>query len=101
MVVVEPEQAVRGEEVAHLVAPVVEDQRAPVGVLTLARVAVLVEVRAVEVGQAVRVLGEMPGHPIDDDADAALVATVHEVAELVRVAETAGRRVVIRDLITP
>ncbi len=101
VVVVQPEQAVGGEEIAHLVAAVVEDERAPVGVLTLARVAVFVEVRAVEIRQAVGVLREMARHPVEDHADAALVALVHEIAELVRVAEPAGGRVVIRDLIAP
>ncbi len=56
--------------VAHLVAAVVEDQRAPVPVLALARVGMLVERGAVEAGQAVGVFGEMRRHPIDDDADA-------------------------------
>ena len=92
---VEPEQPVGDEEIAHLVAAVVEDERAPVGVLALARVAVFVEVRAVELGQAVRVLREMARHPVEDHADAALVAAVHEIAELVRVAEAAGRREVV------
>ena len=69
VVVVEPEQAVGDEEIAHLVAAVVEDERAPVGVLALARVAVFVEVGAVELGQPVCVLGEMARHPVQDHAD--------------------------------
>ena len=101
VIVVEPEEAVGDEEIAHLVAAVVEDERAPVRVLTLARVTVFVEVGAVEIREAVRVLREVARHPVEDHADAALVALVHEVAEFVRVAEAAGRRVVIRDLITP
>ena len=50
--------------------PIVEDQRAPVGVLAQARVGVLVEVGAVEVAQAVRVFGEVGGHPVEEHADA-------------------------------
>ena len=41
----QPEQGAREQEVAHLVAAVVEDERAPVGMLALARVGVLVQVR--------------------------------------------------------
>ena len=55
---------------------VVEDERAPVLVLALPGIGVLVERRAVEAGQAVRVLREMAGHPVEDHAEAGLVAGV-------------------------
>ena len=54
----EPEERVAEEERAHLVAAVVEDQRAPVLVLALARIGVLVERRAVELREAVAILRE-------------------------------------------
>ena len=47
----EPEQRVAQEERPHLVAAVVEDQRAPVPMLALARIGVLVERRAVELAR--------------------------------------------------
>ena len=97
----EPVAGVGDEEVADLGAAEVEDQRAPVGVLAAARVAVLVERRAVEAGQRPRVLGEVGGHPVDDHADAGLVQPVDEVAEVVRGAEARGRRVVGGDLVAP
>ena len=50
----EPVQGVGDEEVADLVAAVVEHERPPVGVLALARVGVLVERGAVEAGQRPR-----------------------------------------------
>ena len=59
MVRAEPVQRAGGEEAAHLVAAVVEDVAVPVGVESLARVGVLVEVRPVEVAQPVLVGGEM------------------------------------------
>ena len=61
VVLVEPEQGVGEQEVADLVAAVVEDHRAPVGMLALARVGVLVERRAVEAAQAVASLGKWAG----------------------------------------
>ena len=97
----EPEERVGEQEVAHLVAAVVEDQRAPVGVLALARVLVLVERRAVEAAQAVVVLREVRRHPVEDHADAGLVQGVDEELEVVRGAEAAGRREVARHLVAP
>ena len=64
-------RALLQEEVAHLGAPVVEDRAAPLGVEALARVGVLVQVRAVEARQPVLVVREVRGHPVEDHADAA------------------------------
>ena len=92
VVLLEPEQRVAQQEVADLVAAVVEDERAPVLVLALPRIGVLVERRAVEAREAVRVLREMPGHPVEDHADARPVARVDEDLEVLRRAEAARRR---------
>ena len=61
----------------------------------------LVEMGAVEEGQAVGVLGEVRGHPVQDDADVVLVAVVHEVHEVIGVAEAAGGRKVAGGLVAP
>ena len=84
VVLVEPEQRAREQEAAHLVAAVVEDVAVPVGVEALARIGVLVEVRAVEVGEAVLVGREVRRHPVEDHADAALVQVIDEVHEVLR-----------------
>ncbi len=97
----QPEQGVRDQEVPHLVAAEIEDQRAPLAVLALARVRVLVEGRAVEVDQTVGVLGEVPGHPVENDADAGLVAAVDEVHEVVGGPEAGSRREVADHLVAP
>ena len=52
VVLLEPEQGVRQQEVADLVASVVENQRAPVLMFTLPRVGMLVQRRAVELRKA-------------------------------------------------
>ncbi len=101
MIHLQPEQRIGDEEVLHLVAAVVEDQRAPVGMLALARVGVLVEMRAVEPGERVRVLREVAGHPIEDHADAVRVALVDELHQVGGRAEARGRRVEVGDLIAP
>ena len=87
----EPVQGVGDEEVAHLVAAVVEDERAPVGVLALTGVGVLVQGRAVEAGQRPVVAREVGGHPVDDHADAPLVQVVDEEPEVVGGAEARRR----------
>ena len=73
---------------AHLVPAVVEDAAPPVGVEALLRVGVLVQVRAVEIGQAVFVVGKVRRHPVEDDADAVLVQVVDQVHEVLRRADS-------------
>ena len=98
---VDPVERVGDEEVADLVAAVVEDERAPVRVLALAGIGVLVERGAVEAGEGPVVLREVGGHPVDDDADAALVEVVDEVAEVVGRPEPRRRREVAGHLVAP
>ena len=101
MIFVEPEERVRDQEIADFVAAEIENERAPILMLALARIHVLVEIGAVELGQRVRVFREMRRHPIHDHADPGLMTFVDEMPELVRSSEPARRRVIIRDLITP
>ena len=90
------------EQVVDDLAPAeVENQRAPIGVLALARVFVLVERGAVEAPQAVLVAREVCRHPVHDDADAFLVAAVDEVAKVVGLTEAVGRREHTDGLVTP
>ena len=98
---VEPIQGAGEQEVLHLVAPVVEDQGAPVAVLPLARVGVLVQGGAVEAGQGKGVAREVGRHPVEQDTDAVLVQVIDEVAEIVRAAEAAGGGEVARGLVAP
>ena len=86
---------------AHLVAAVVEDQRAPLALLAFARVGVLVERGAVEERQPVRIFGEVRRHPVHDHADARLMAAIHEVHEIVGRAEARGGREVADHLVAP
>ena len=96
-----PEQRVGDEEVAHLVAAVVEDQRAPLRVRAAARVLVLVERRAVEARERPVVAREVRRHPVEDHADAVRVHPVDEQPEVVGRAVARRRRVVRRHLIAP
>jgi hypothetical protein len=97
----EPVERVRHQEVAHLVAPKVEDEGAPIGVLSDAGIAVLVEGLPIEAAQGEVVAGEVGGDPVENDADARLVAAVHEGAEVVRLAVAGRGSVVAAHLIAP
>ena len=94
VVFVEPEERIGGEEVAHFVAAVIEDQGPPVGVLALSRIGMLVKMRAVEHPQAVAVAREVGRHPVEHHADAVLVAMVDKVHEVLRRAVAAGGGIV-------
>ena len=97
----QPEQRAREQEVADLVAPEVEDERAPVGVRAAARVGVLVQRRAVEAGERPVVAREVRRDPVEDHADAALVQAVDELAEVVGRAEARRRGEVRGHLVAP
>ena len=101
VVLLQPEERVGEQEAAHLGAPVVEDERAPVAVLALPRIGVLEERRAVELGEPERVLRKVARHPVEDDADVVLMARVDERLEVRRRTEAARRREEARDLIAP
>src|SRR5262245_25983067 len=101
MVALQPEQGVGQQEVRDLPPAVVVDQRVPVALEAEARIGVLVEMRAVELAEAVRVGREMPGDPVEQEADAALVAAVDEAGERLRPAVAAGRRIQADRLIAP
>ena len=81
-------RALADQEVGDLGAAEVEDEGVPVGVEPLPRVGVLVEVRAVEVAEAVLVGREVGGDPVEDHADPALVEVVDQGHEVVRACRT-------------
>ena len=101
MIFVDPEQRVRNEKVLHFVAPVVEDKRAPVRLLAFSRVRVLIKMSSVEVSQAVRVARKMRRRPIEQHADAFLMAAVDEIHKIGGSSITAGHREITDGLVAP
>ena len=67
----------------------------------LARIGVLVKMRAVEIGQSVFVGREVRRHPVEDDADAVLVQVVDQVHEVLRRAEARSGSEVAGGLVSP
>ena len=84
----EPVDRVRDQEAQHLVALEVENQRAPVRVAGLDRIVVLVQGRAVEIGQSVPVAREMRRYPVEQHTDA--LAVEMEISSLFTVARYRG-----------
>src|SRR5262244_4132137 len=101
VVALQPEERVADEEVGDLAAAVVEDPRAPVGVLALPRIGMLEEMGTVEVREPMRIAREVGGDPVEYDADAALVEVIYEGHEVVGTPVAAGGSVVAEDLIAP
>ena len=64
-------------------------------------VAVLIQARAVKLDQAVAVLAEVGGHPVQDHADPRPVEPVHQIHEVMGRAVAAGRCEIPHALIAP
>ena len=102
VILLDPEQRVRDQEVAHFVAAVVEDLRAP---LDCARrgCGSACSYRCVPSNSArpCASLRKMRRHPVHEHADAGLVQPVDEALEIVRRAVPRGRREVAEHLVAP
>ena len=98
---IQPEPRAGDEEVADFPASIVEDQRAPIRMESLARIRVLVAAGSIEGPQRVPIRGKVRRNPVDDDADSRLMALIDELHEVVRSSEAAGHREVTGGLITP
>src|SRR5262249_17232044 len=101
VILVQPEERVAYKKIAHFISAIVENERAPILVLALARVLVLVEMGPVELGERMCILRKMRRHPVHDHADASLMTFVDEVTEIIGRTEPAGRRIIICNLISP
>ena len=87
MEALQPVQSAGDQKIAHLVAAEIVDEGVPVPLKPLARVSMLVKRRAVEAREAVRIGGKMRRHPIEQHADACIVAAVDEQREFLGRAE--------------
>ena len=101
MIFVKPEQGIGDKIIAHLVAPVIVDEGSPLRMRTEPGILVFIEGGAVEIAEAVAVLGEMGRHPVEDDPDVLLMTLVDEVHEILRDAVSAGDAEGSGDLIAP
>ena len=89
------------QEIPHLTATEVVDQRVPIRVVALARILVLVECTAIETGEAMRVSGEMRRHPVEQHTQSHRMGSRHEATQRCRVAMTRGRCIKTDGLVSP
>ena len=101
VILIQPEQPARHKKAAHLVAAVVEDERLPVRMEALASIGVFEQVRAVKVGQPMRVGREVRGDPVQNHPNALLVQIVHQVHEVLWSSIARRGREVSSGLVSP
>ena len=99
MELLDPEQCISDQEVLYLALAKIENLRAPVRMLALARIRVFIASRSVEVRQPVGILRKMRRHPVQDDADSVPMQVVDHVREVLRRSKTAGRCIITGHLI--
>ena len=85
----------------HLGTAIVEDQRAPLGMMALHWIFMFIKTGPVKTGKAVRILGKMGRHPIHDHTDSFGMHRIDKIHQILRRAITARHRVKAGDLITP
>ncbi len=88
---IDPVERVAIEKVGDLSATKIVDRRVPVRLEALARVGVFVERGAVEMRQPLFIGRKMRRHPVEDDAEARGVRSIHEAGEGGRLAEAPRR----------
>ena len=101
MVALGPEQGVVDQKRRHLAAPEIVDRGVPIGVKAKPRVFMLVQGRAVEPGQSMRIGGEMRRHPIEQHADAGTMRAVDKTGKPLDIAEPGRWRIKPGGLISP
>ena len=79
----DPVERVGQQKIAHLIARIIEDVRAPLGVITESWIFVFVAGGTVEAPQCPVVLGEVRRHPVQQHADTRFVHRVHERAKVI------------------
>ena len=101
MELLNPEKSICNKEVSHLTSAVIEYICSPVRVLSSSWIRVLIQRHTVETSKAMGVSWEMSRYPVKDNADTVLMHVIHEIHEIGRCAVSAGRCVVICNLIAP
>mmetsp|Transcript_21602 Transcript_21602/g.51265 ORF Transcript_21602/g.51265 Transcript_21602/m.51265 type:complete len:788 (+) Transcript_21602:524-2887(+) len=97
----DPVERTADQELAHLGAAEVVDQRVPVAVEAFLRVGVLVEPRAVEFGQAMGVGREVRRYPVQQQAQPVVVHRLHEAGKALGRAEAGTGRAQPEGLVAP
>ena len=101
VVLLQPVEGIGDQELPYLLPSVVKDTGIPLAVLPLHGVAVFIAAAAVQIDQAIAVLGEVGNIPVHEHTDAQLMAPVHQLPESVGIAVPEGGREIIGGAVTP
>ena len=97
----DPEQSICREEVGNLIAAIVEYISAPVRMLSSSWIRMLIEWHSIETSKSVCIPREMCRYPIEDNADSLAVHVINEIHKIYGITISAGRCVVIGNLVSP
>lgn len=97
----QPVEGIGDEEFPHLLPAVVKDPGIPLAVFPLHGVAVLVAAAAIQIDEAIAVLGEVCNVPVHQHADAQLVTAVHQLPQPIGIAVAEGGREIVGGAVTP
>ena len=81
MEMLDPEQSVGDQEVAHLIFPVVKDLGPPIRMLPFSGIRIFKSRRPVKIRQAMGISGEMRRNPVQDNADLVAVEIIDHPAK--------------------
>src|SRR6185436_9883660 len=80
-IAIKPEQTAGQQEVCDLGPPVVVNEGVPVLVTALHGVVMLVKGRSIEPAEPMRIVGEVPRHPVKDDRQTFAVTRIDQCGE--------------------
>src|SRR5262249_17486980 len=101
MVHLKPEKGTAQQKTLHLVAPVIKNPAMPIWMHPLTLIGMLIEMRTIEVAQAMLIGGKMRRHPVQDHTDTLLVQIVNEVHKIRRCPIAPRWGEVAGDLVAP
>src|SRR5205807_2362796 len=101
VIAIEPEKRIADQKIDDFLPSEIVDRGVPIGMKSLSRIGMLVERRAVEMREPVRIDREMRGHPIEQHANARAMTAIDESRKAGGLAEAPGRREETDRLIAP
>src|SRR5690349_11439608 len=101
MIFAQPEERAGDQEIAHLAASIIKDQRSPFLVFSLARIRVLIQMRSIEVAESRSIFGEVRGNPVQENANTLLMHIIDEELKIFWCPIAARRCIIARHLVAP
>ena len=95
--------AASGDEsaTAHLKPAKIKNKRVPVGMISFARVGMLIQCRTIELGEAMRIRRKMCRYPVQYNAEPSCMTCINEFREILRRSQLRHGRELTKRLITP